>query len=323
MTKPKVFIANPVADYVEEYLRKNTDVIMWDFSKPKKFDAMLDIIKEVDGIIQVGMIVDENLLSKAPKLKVVSNISVGYNNFDVDAMKRYKIIGTHTPGVLDETVADTIMGLIINTGRKLCEADRYTKNGNWGKGEMGRFLGKDIHKATLGIIGMGRIGECVAKRANLGFDMEILYYNRRRNDLAEEKYKAKYLTMDEVIKMSDFVMVMTPLNDETYHLFGQREFSLMRKDAFFINASRGPVVDEVALIKALESGQIAGAGLDVFEVEPIERDNPLLKMDNVVTLPHIGSATQKTRDEMAMFVAKALVDILYGRDSNAIIPELK
>lgn len=322
MSKPKIFIANPIPGFVEDYLRENCEVVIWDFSKPKKFDGILEIIKDVDGIIQVGMKIDENLLSHAKKLKAVSNISVGYNNFDVEAMKKYNIIGTHTPGVLDETVADTIMGLIINTGRRLCEADRDTKNGNWQKGDVSKFLGKDIHQSTLGIIGMGRIGECVAKRANLGFDMDILYYNRRRNKLAEEKYNAKYLSMDEVLQKSDFVMVMTPLSEETYHLMGEREFKLMKKDAFFINASRGPVVDELALIKALEEGRIAGAGLDVFEKEPIDKNNPLLRMDNVVTLPHIGSATEKTRDDMAMLAAKALVEVLEGRGSDVIIPEL-
>jgi len=323
MSKPKIFIANPVPNHVEEYISNHCEIVKWDFTKPKDFQGILEIVKDVEGIIEVGLKIDENLLSKAPKLKVVSNISVGYNNFDIEAMKKYNIIGTNTPGVLDETVADTIMGLIINSGRRLCEAERDLRAGNWEKGDGDKYFGKDIHHSTLGIIGMGRIGECVARRAHLGFKMDILYYNRRRNEAAETKYNANYLTMDEVLSKSDFVLVMTPLSDETYHFMGEREFKLMRKDAFFINASRGQVVDEKALIEALNNKEIAGAGLDVFEKEPTDKDNPLLKMENVVTLPHIGSATQKTRDEMAMFAAKALVDVLQNKKSDGIVPELR
>ncbi|WP_422485076.1 2-hydroxyacid dehydrogenase [Gudongella sp. DL1XJH-153] len=322
MDKPKVFIANEIPREAEEYIGEHCDYIMWDFTKKKTFQEIVQQIKDVDGILEVGMKIDHELLKHAPKLKVASNISVGYNNFNIEDMKEMGVLGTNTPGVLDNTVADIIFGLIISSARRIVESDADTKAGNWEKGQMDKFFGKDVHHSTLGIIGMGRIGEAVAKRA-LGFDMDIIYYNRNRKPHAEEKFKAEYMEMDKVIQNADFLVVMTPLNDETHHLIGERELQLMKKDAFLINASRGPVVDEKALIKALQEEWIAGAGLDVYEKEPIDKKNPLLSMKNVVTLPHIGSGTKKTRDEMGVVAAKALVEVLQTGDSEYIVPELR
>jgi gluconate 2-dehydrogenase len=322
MKRPKIFIANEIPKSVEEYIGHHCDYVMWDFSKRKTFQGIVDHIGDVDGILEVGMKIDKNLLKHAPKLKVVSNISVGYNNYNIEDMKARGVLGTNTPGVLDNTVADLIMGLIISTGRRIVEADADTKAGNWKKGEMDKFFGKDIHHSTLGIIGMGRIGEALAKRAN-GFDMDIIYYNRTRKEDAEKRLGARYMEMDQVLKKADFLVVMTPLTEATHHLIGEGELKKMKDDAFLINASRGPVVDEEALVKALQKGWIAGAGLDVYEREPIDKNNPLLQMKNVVTLPHIGSATKKTRDEMAMVAAKALVEVLEKGDSGCIVPELR
>ena len=322
MKRPKIFIANEIPKSVEEYIGDHCDYVMWDFSKRKTFQGIVDHIGDVDGILEVGMKIDKELLKHTPKLKVVSNISVGYNNYNLDDMKDMGVLGTNTPGVLDNTVADLIMGLIISAGRRIVEADADTKAGNWQKGEMDKFFGKDIHHSTLGIIGMGRIGEAVAKRAQ-GFDMEIVYHNRKRKPQAEERFQAEYMEMDQVLQNADFLVVMTPLSEETHHLIGEVELGKMKEDAFLINASRGPVVDEEALIKALQEGWIAGAGLDVYEREPIDRKNPLLQMRNVVTLPHIGSATRKTRDEMAMVAAKAIVEVLEKGDSPYIVPELR
>lgn len=322
MKRPKVFIANKVSKEVEEYVGKHCDYTIWDFTKRKTFEGIVENIKDADGVLQMGMKIDKTLLDLAPNLKVASNMSVGYNNCDIDAMKEAGVIATNTPGILENTVADLIFGLIITSARKIAEFDAYTKAGNWEKGDNEIFFGKDIHHSTLGIIGMGRIGETVAKRAK-GFDMDVIYYNRNRKPYAETVLGAKYMEMDDVIKTADFLVVMTPLNDETYHLIGERELKLMKKDSFLINASRGPVVDEKALIEALQQGLIAGAGLDVYEKEPIEKDNPLLKMKNVVTLPHMGSSTKKTRDEMAMAAAKAMVDVLLKGNSELIVPELR
>ena len=322
MKRPKVFIAHDIFEEPENYIREHCDFIKLDFSKKRSFEDLKEGIKDADGIIVMGTRIDDNLLQYAKNLKVVSNVSVGYNNLDIEALKKRGIVGTHTPGVLDDTVADTIFGLIINVARRLPEAERYIRAGMWSKEDPNEFFGKDIHHSTLGIIGFGRIGEKVAKRAK-GFNMSIIYHNRNRKPDEEEKYDARYVSMEELLKTADFVLVMTPLNESTYHLLGEDEFKLMKKEAFLINAARGSVVDEKALIKALEEGCIAGAGLDVFEQEPIDSENPLLKMDNTVMLPHIGSSTLKTRQEMAMLAAKTIVDVLHDRPTDCVVPELR
>jgi gluconate 2-dehydrogenase len=280
-------------------------------------------IADVDGLLMVGGSIDQELLDRATRLKVVSNVSVGYNNFDIEAMKKRAVLGTNTPSVLDETVADLVLALVLATSRRIVELDRYVKEGKWEKGNDEQLLGADVHHATIGIIGMGRIGEAIAKRAKNGFDMDVLYYNRTRKHQAEEKLGVEYASMDEVLKRSDFVVLMTPLTPETTHMIGKKEFSLMKENAFFINASRGQTVDEQALIEALEMGKICGAGLDVYEKEPVDLDNPLLKMPNVVTLPHIGSATEKTRFEMAMLAAKNLVLGVRGEQPPNLLNEFK
>lgn len=322
MLKPKIFIANPVPEDVEEFLMEKCECVKWDFSHPKTLEGILENVKDVDGVIQVGMKIDDRILDNAPRLKVVSNISVGYNNYDLDAMRRRGIIGTNTPGVLDNTVSDLILGLMLNSARRIPELDRFTKSGAWTKADNSSFFGKDIHGSSLGIIGMGRIGEKVARRAKLGFGMDVTYFNRSRKLEVEQELGISYKSMEELLGSSDFVLLMTPLTEETTHLIGEKELKLMKQSAFLINASRGQVVDETALIKALKEGWIAGAGLDVFDKEPIEADNPLLKFQNAVTVPHIGSATTKTRDEMAWAAARALVDELYGRNSGMRVPEL-
>ena len=237
-------------------------------------------------------------------------------------MKKRNVVGTNIPGVLDNAVAELILGLIINSARRIPELNRFVKSGNWKKADNSVLFGKDIHGSSLGIIGMGRIGEKVARRARLGFDMEVSYYNRTRKLEVENTFGIQWKPMEEVLKSSDFVLLMTPLTTETTHLIGEKELSMMKKGAFLINASRGQVIDERALIKALQEGLIAGAGLDVFEKEPIDHENPLLKLENAVTTPHIGSATLKTRDEMAWAAARALVYELNGNDSGMRVPEL-
>src|SRR5690625_5037448 len=258
--------------------------------------------------------IDDELLNHAPRLKVVSNVSVGYNNFNVAAMKKRNVIGTNTPYVLDETVADLTFALILSTARRIPELDKLVKEGRWEPTKDDHeFFGVDVHAKTLGIIGMGRIGEAIARRAKLGFHMDVMYHNRNRKHDIESQLEIVYRDFDDLLKQSDIVVLMTPLTDETYQLIGEREFQLMKKSAIFVNVSRGQTVDEQALIKALQKGEIYGAGLDVFEQEPIQKDNPLLKMDNVVTVPHIGSATKQTRDAMGMRAAKNLVSALMDK----------
>lgn len=320
MNKYKVLIAQKIPKEVKGYIDGFCDCEYLDSEVQITRNELIKRIYDKEGIILAGIKVDEELLRHAPKLRVVSNISVGYNNFDTEAMKARNVIGTNTPRVLDDTVADLIFGLILSTARRIPELDRYVKAIKWKPEDNENLFGIDVHHSTIGIIGMGRIGEAVAKRAKLGFDMEVLYYNRNRKYEAEKSLSVKYCEFESLLKQSDFVVLMTPYTNSTHHLMGFKQFDLMKREAIFINASRGQTVNEKALIEALESRKIMSAGLDVYEKEPIDSDNPLLKMSNVVTVPHIGSATEKTRDAMAMTAAINLVKALSGETPpNAVV----
>jgi glyoxylate/hydroxypyruvate/2-ketogluconate reductase len=323
MSKPRVFIVKRVSKEAEEHIAKFCDYEKWDAEEDISREVLFHKLADKDGLIQSGIKIDEELLKHAPNLKVVSNISVGYNNFDLEAMKKRNIIGTNTPYVLDDTVADLIFGLMLATSRRIVELDKYVKANEWKPRDEKNLFGLDVHHATLGIIGMGRIGEAVAKRAKLGFDMEVLYYNRNRKPEVEEKLGVKYCDFDALLEKSDFIVLMTPYTKETYHLIDTKEFNKMKNTAVFINASRGQTVNENALIEALQNNKIFGAGLDVYEQEPIRTDSPLLRLPNVVTLPHIGSATDKTRADMSMSAADNLVKAVLGEIPSGIVPELR
>ena len=257
---------------------------------------------------------DDAVLGRASGLKVVSNIAVGYNNIDVPAATRRGVRVTNTPGVLDDTTADLTWALLMAAARRIAEGDAYVREGGW-KIAFGvqYFLGQDIHHATLGIIGMGRIGQAVARRA-AGFDMRILYHNRSRLDAAEEKrLGATWVERDRLLSESDFVVVMTPYSPATHHLVGAAEIAKMKPTAILVNSARGGVVDDAALAAALQAGRIAGAGLDVFEGEP--NLNPAyLKLRNVALTPHIGSASRATRLKMCRTAVENLTAVLEGRE---------
>ena len=297
---------------VLELIEDTCKVVYFEKLDSQNFPVFLEELKDAEGLIGSGLKVDHELLDQAPQLKIVCNIAVGYDNLDLTALAERGIMATNTPDVLNDTVADTVMGLILSTARRMPELDQWVKTGQWESGLGEKWFGVDVHHKVLGIIGMGGIGSDVAKRAHYGFDMEILYHNRSRNEAAEQKYGAIYCSLEELLKKSDFVCLMTPLTPQTENLIGISEFELMKESAIFINASRGKTVDEEALIHALKTGQIHGAGLDVFVQEPVNKDNPLLSMKNVVTLPHIGSATYETRLKMAMTAATNLVTGLKG-----------
>ena len=256
---------------------------------------------------------DEAILALSPELKVISNIAVGYNNIDVPACTRRGIRVTNTPGVLDDTTADLTWSLLMAAARRIAEADAYVRRGDW-KIAFGvqYFLGQDIHHATLGIIGMGRIGQAIARRA-LGFDMRVLYHNRSRLPEADEKrFNATRVERDELLAKSDFVVVMAPYSPATHHLIGAAEIAKMKPTAILVNSARGGVVDDAALVEALKAGRIAGAGLDVFEGEP--RLNPeFAKLPNVVLTPHIGSASRATRIIMCNTAAANMAAVLEGK----------
>ncbi|MCS7461061.1 D-glycerate dehydrogenase [Paenibacillus doosanensis] len=317
-------ITRKLPDSVLDYLNEHCDCTVWEGQGSIPREELLSVIKDYEGLIVSAGPVNAELIAHAPRLKAVSTVSVGYNHFHTQDMLAGGIIGTHTPYVLDDTVADLVMALMLSSSRRVAELDRLVKQGKWQRGAIkeDQWFGLDVHHTTLGIIGMGRIGEAIAKRAVHGFDMELLYYNRSRKPETEEKFGASYCALEDLLRRSDFVVLMTPLTPETVHYIRKEHFELMKPSAFFINASRGQTVDEQALIEALQSGQIRGAGLDVFDTEPVSPDNPLLKMDNVVTLPHIGSATSRTRYDMAMLAAQNLVGALTGGKAY-VVPELQ
>ncbi|MFE5317445.1 2-hydroxyacid dehydrogenase [Paenibacillus sp. NPDC056579] len=317
-------ITRKLPDPVLSYLNEHLDCTVWEGKGSIPREELLRTIRDYEGLLLSAGPVNAELLEHAPSLKVVSSVSVGYNHFDIPEMRARGVIGTHTPYVLDDTVADLVLALMLSSSRRIAELDLFVKQGKWQRGSVKEeeLFGMDVHHATLGIIGMGRIGEAIAKRAVHGFDMNLLYYNRSRKPETEERFGATYCSVEELLRQSDFVVLMTPLTPETTRYIRKEHFEMMKPSAFFINASRGQTVDEQALIEALRSGTIRGAGLDVFEVEPVSPDNPLLQMPNVVTLPHIGSATSRTRFDMAMLAARNLVGALTGGQAH-IVPELK
>ena len=257
--------------------------------------------------------IDAAFLDACPTVKVVSNIAVGYNNIDVVEAKKRGVKATNTPGVLDDTTADLTFALLMSAARRITETEGRLRRGEWKKGfALQQWLGTDIHHATLGIIGMGRIGQTLAKRA-LGFEMTVKYFNRTRLDAAAEaKLNASYASKDEVLSQSDFVVVMVPYSPATHHLIGAKEIALMKPSSILINTARGGVVDDLALIDALKNRRIAGAGLDVFENEPALNPD-YLKLDNVALTPHIGSATHDTRMNMAGLAAENMISGLAGK----------
>ena len=318
--RKKIIAYERVEKPVLEELQTKYDVKFFKNIDPKKDKEFLAFLKETEGIIGLELVVDKELLDNAPNLKIVSNVSVGYNNLDIEEMTKRNVMATNTPDVLTDTVADTIFGLLIATARRIPELDQLVKNRQWTEAALdSNYFGTDVHHKTVGIIGMGRIGQAIAQRANLGFNMNILYHSRTRKPEVEEKFQAEYRSLDNLLKESDYVVLITPLTKETERMIGKREFQLMKKSAIFINGSRGKTIVEKDLIEALETGEIAAAGLDVFEQEPVEHDNPLLDMQNVVTLPHIGSSTHETELAMSQLAAKNLEAGLNGEKPPTLI----
>lgn len=312
MSKPRFFIPNRVDEEVIQFLEQYGDVDYRNKEEMISEEEFLDRLSKANALLCYSrQKINSRILEQAPHLKVVSNIAVGYDNFDLGEMTKRGVMATNTPGILTETTADLTFSILMAAARRVTEADHYVKSGQWQEWLPSLMLGKDVFGATIGIIGMGRIGEAVARRAK-GFDMEILYYNRSRKTDIEEKLGASYVSLEQLLQKSDYVVVLIPLTEETKKMIGAKEIALMKKDAIIVNASRGATIDETALIHALQESRIAGAALDVYEKEPVDPENPLLKMPNVVTLPHIGSATKETRGKMAMKAAHNAVAALTG-----------
>ncbi|MFE0506415.1 2-hydroxyacid dehydrogenase [Peribacillus butanolivorans] len=311
--KPKIYITRKLPEQIVNRLRGNYHVTMWEQEDiPVPRDVLEKEIEEIDGLLcLLTEQIDEALLEKAVNLKIIANMAVGYNNIDIHSAIKRGIMVTNTPGVLTETTADLTFGLLLATARRLIEAEDYLKSGQWETWSPMQLTGQDVHGATMGIIGLGRIGEALAKRAK-GFDMDLVYFNRSRKYEQEKELGIEYQPLEKLLQVSDFVCVMLPLTPETTYMIGTEQLDLMKETAVLINTARGGIVDEKALYQALKNRVIWAAGLDVFEEEPVSLDHPLLTLPNVVTLPHIGSASIATRLKMASLAAQNLMDGLAG-----------
>ncbi|WP_213875229.1 D-glycerate dehydrogenase [Pseudomonas sp. dw_358] len=305
-----------------ERLQQQFDVIVPD---PKKGDigAQFDeALPHAHGLIGAGRKLGREQLAAAVKLEVVSSVSVGYDNYDIGYFNERGLMLTNTPDVLTESTADLGFSLIMSSARRVAELDAWTKAGEWKASVGPGHFGSDVYGKTLGIVGMGNIGAAIARRGRSGFNMPVLYSgNSRKTDL-EQALGAQFRSLDQLLAEADFVVLVVPLSDKTHHLISHRELALMKPGAFLINIARGPIVDEPALIQALEQGTIRGAGLDVYETEPLS-DSPLFRLKNAVTLPHIGSATTQTREAMADRAVGNLTAALLGeRPQDLVNPQV-
>ncbi|MEW6546023.1 MAG: glyoxylate reductase [Bacillota bacterium] len=310
--KPSVYVTRRIPQAALDLLRSQCQVRIWDSDDPVPRPILLEEVAGCDGLFcLLTERIDTALLDRAPRLRVVANMAVGYDNIDVPAATARGVMVTNTPGVLTETTADLAFALILATARRLVEAARFLAAGQWKTWGPMLLTGQDVYGSTLGLVGFGRIGQAVARRAR-AFDMRIVYHDPERQQAAEEALGATWLPLDDVLRQADVVSIHAPLTPDTYHLIGERELRLMKPTAILVNTARGPLVDEQALYRALREGWIWAAGLDVFEREPIGPDHPLLSLPNVVALPHIGSASIATRTRMAVLAAQNLIAGLKG-----------
>lgn len=317
--KPSVLVTRRLPEPVLQKLTAKCEADINYDDTPLSKEELIRRVADKDGMVTLLTDkIDRDIIDAGTKLKVISNVAVGYDNIDHKYARQKNIYVTNTPEVLTDATADLTWALIFSIVRNIIPADRFSRQGKFKEWQLFLFLGSDLKGKRLGIIGLGRIGRAVAQRAS-GFEMEVVYYDIQRADRElEERLKVSYLPLDQLLKTSDIITLHPPLTSQTYHLIDQKEFQLMKPGAYLINASRGPVVNEKALVEALKRKNIAGAGLDVYENEPrIEPE--LLEMDNVVLLPHIGSATLETRTKMAMIAIENVLQGVYGeKPTNSV-----
>ena len=319
-----VLVTGNLPDAIIDRLRQTHRVETNREDKPMSRQALLVAVKDKDGLLtMLTDRVDEELLGCAPQLKMVANCAVGFDNVDLAAASRKGVWVSNTPGVLTNSTADLAFALMLAVGRRVVEGDRRVREGRFKHFAPFRFLGQDVSGKVLGILGLGRIGLAVARRAK-GFDMQLLYHNRHRLPVDEEKaYGVHYVSFEALMKTSDFISVHVPLSDGTHHLVDARALSMMKPSAILVNTARGPVVDEQALVEALREGKIRGAGLDVYENEPALTPG-LTELDNAVLLPHVGSASVETRTRMADMATENLLTGLNGEvPPNCLNPEIE
>ncbi|GJD18709.1 Glyoxylate reductase [Rivularia sp. IAM M-261] len=314
MTKPKVFITRNLPTNLS-ILQEFADVEVWLERQPPAYEVLLSKVRGINGLLcLLTDKIDEQLIETATNLRVISQMAVGYDNIDVGAATARKIPVGNTPGVLTDATADLTWALLMASARRIVEADKFTRALRWQTWEPDLLLGADITGATLGIIGFGRIGQAVARRAS-GFDMKIIYTSKNRCDKElENNLNAEFVSFETLLKESDFVTIHTQLTSDTYHLFGKTQFELMKRSAILINTARGSIVNQDELYNALVNKKIVGAAIDVTDPEPIKSDSPLLGLNNLVIAPHIGSASYKTRKKMADMAIENLIAGLKGQE---------
>jgi len=318
----RIYVARRMPDAIMEQLGRLGEMRFWDSQLPPPRDVLLDEVRDVEGLYCfLTERIDAELLASAPKLRVVSDCSVGYDNIDTAVCIERGVMATHTPNVLTDTVADTTFALILAAGRRVVECDRFVRAGEWRHWEFSLFAGADVHHTTLGLLGVGRIAQAVARRAT-GFGMKVLCCSRSQSAM-NLMPEAEWVDREALFRRSDYLSVHVPLTAETRGMVGRRELALMKPSAYLINTARGAVIDEEALVEALREGRIAGAGLDVFVTEPLPKDHPLTQLPNVVLLPHVGSASLPTRMAMARLAAQNLEVALSGETPPSPIPEMR
>ena len=314
----KVVVFSQIDPEILTRLKAQYHVVVID---PKQGDVNQQIqqhVQDADGMIGAGRLLNQSNLATAQQLKIISSVSVGYDNYDVDYLNQKNIWLSHTPHVLTETTADLAFTLLMSAARKVPYLDYWTKSGEWKRTVSQAQFGQDIHGKTLGIIGLGNIGAAIARRGLYGFNMNILYHNRREKLEMAQPLNAQYRSLEQLLQESDFVVVAVDLNAESKALLSTEQFDLMQSHAVLVNISRGSVIDEQALIQVLKDRKIFAAGLDVYEKEPLQTSE-LFQLDNVVTLPHVGSATAETRKKMAELAYRNLVDALDGRQPRYLV----
>ena len=313
LSLPKVYVGLPIQEAGLELLRGKVEFNVWKEDGPPSREVLLKELDGADGLISgLPFRVDGELMDVSPKLKVVSNYAVGYDNIDVPAATERGILVTNTPDVLTAATADLALLLILATARRAFEANEFMRSGNWKTWGPDLLVGMEVSGSTIGIIGMGKIGGAVARRA-FGFGMKIIYYSEERRLDIDESCGAKFVSMEELLRESDIVTLHCLLNEQTRNMFGEAQFQMMKKTAIFINTARGAIVDQKALYKACSENWIWAAGLDVYEAEPVPLDDPILKLTNVTTLPHIASASNVSRNGMARKAAINLLEALQGK----------
>ncbi|WP_018929102.1 2-hydroxyacid dehydrogenase [Pseudomonas umsongensis] len=317
--KKQVVLYKKLSPLLMARLHEQTEVTLIDSLDAEGLAKLRQALPRAQGLLGASLKLDAGLLDLAPNLEAIASVSVGVDNYDIDYLTERRILLSNTPDVLTETTADTGFALILATARRVVELANMVRAGQWNRNIGPAHFGSDVHGKTLGIIGMGRIGEALAQRGHFGFGMPVVYHSHSPKPAVEQRFNAQYRSLTELLQQADFICLTLPLTAETEKLIGAREFALMRPQSIFINISRGKVVDEAALIEALQQNRIRAAGLDVFEREPLRHDSPLLQLNNVVATPHIGSATHETREAMATCAVENLLAALAGeRPANLV-----